>query len=166
MSRQPCYIASPLGFTESGRFYNERVYLPALRAVVNPVDPWALTTDEEVAAARTSGRDRELALEIGRRNAAAIRRCRLLAAFLDGQEPDAGTVAEVGYGAALGLRCFGLRSDFRESGERGAVVNLQVESFIVESGGRIVTDLDALVEALAEASAELNGRIPVAGARA
>jgi nucleoside 2-deoxyribosyltransferase len=152
VNRPPCYIASPLGFSEAGRYYYSRIYLPALSQVVDPVDPWALTTDEEVAEARTTGRERELALEIGLRNTEAIRRSSLLAAFLDGQEPDAGTVAEVGFAAGLGLRCFGLRSDFRQSGEMGAAVNLQVESFIVQSGGSIVSTLDDLVAALAAAA--------------
>ena len=112
------------------------------------VDPWVLTTAEEVAAAAARGAAREMSLEIGRRNSAAIRSCTLLAAYLEGQRPDSGTVAEVGYAAALGLTCFGLRSDFREAGEAGVVVNLQVESFIVESGGRICGSLDELVAAL------------------
>jgi nucleoside 2-deoxyribosyltransferase len=152
-----CYVASPLGFSEAGRHYYENVYLPALRTVVEPVDPWALTTGDEVAAASVAGREHELASEIGRRNSEAIRTCRLLAAFLDGQEPDAGTVAEVGYGVGIGLRCFGLRSDFRESGERGATVNLQVQWFIVESKGCIVSTLDELVAVLGQAVRDLSG---------
>ncbi|CAA9524141.1 MAG: hypothetical protein AVDCRST_MAG85-3079 [uncultured Solirubrobacteraceae bacterium] len=148
-----CYVASPLGFTESGRHYYAGVYLPALAQVVTPVDPWALTTQEEVEAAAADGRQREMALEIGRRNSKAIGSCTLLAANLDGQEPDAGTVAEVGFGAALGLTCFGLRTDLREAGEPGVSVNLQVESFVVQSGGRVCASLAELVEALAAAGA-------------
>ena len=148
VNRPLCYIASPLGFTDAGRYYYERVYLPALAQVVEPVDPWALTTPAEVADARAAGRERELALEIGRRNAAAIRRSSLRAALLDGQEPDAGTVAEVGFATGLGLRCFGLRTDLRQSGETGVSINLQVESFIVQSGGFVVVTLAELVDAL------------------
>jgi nucleoside 2-deoxyribosyltransferase len=151
VSRPRCYVASPLGFSEAGRHYLRSVYLPALARVVQPVDPWALTTEEEVAAARASGRDREMSLEIAARNTAAIRSCELLAAYLDGQEPDAGTVAEVGYGAALGLTCFGLRTDLRQAGEPGVAVNLQVEGFVVQSGGRVCTSLEDLVAALAQA---------------
>jgi nucleoside 2-deoxyribosyltransferase len=143
MSRPRCYLASPLGFTEAGRYYKREVYLPALARVVEPVDPWELTTEAEAADP----------LEIARRNTKAIRSCSMLAALLDGQEPDAGTVAEVGFAAALGLRCFGLRSDFRQSGERGVSVNLQVEGFIVQSGGVVVSTLDELVRALGEATA-------------
>jgi nucleoside 2-deoxyribosyltransferase len=96
-----CYVASPLGFTEGGRAYLHDTYLPALARVVEPVDPWALTHPAEVERAAAEGRERELALEIGRRNAQAIRSCELVAAYLEGQEPDAGTVAEVGSRAAV-----------------------------------------------------------------
>lgn len=151
MPKPRCYIASPLGFTESGRHYYDQVYLPALAAVVEPVDPWSLAQPWEIEQAITAGREREVFLEIGRRNSEAIRSCPLLAANLDGQEADSGTSAEVGFAAALGLRCFGLRTDLRQSGEAGMAVNLQVESFIVQSGGRIVESLDDLVRALASA---------------
>jgi nucleoside 2-deoxyribosyltransferase len=148
--RARCYVASPLGFTEAGREYYARVYLPALARVVEPVDPWTLTHAEEFAAAALVGvhAERALALEAGRRNADAIRTCELLVAYLEGQEPDSGTIVEVGYACALGLTCFGLRSDLRVSGEPGVALNLQVESLIVASGGEVVRSLDALVEAL------------------
>jgi len=146
--RPRCYVASPLGFSEAGRHYYHEVLLPALAVVVTPVDPWALTPTTEISEARAAGRLGELMLEIGRRNTEAIRSSSLLAALLDGQEPDSGTVAELGYAAALGKTCFGLRSDFRQTGEEGATVNLQVETFVVDSGGRIVVSLEELVAAL------------------
>jgi len=143
-----CYVASPLGFTEAGRLWAEQVYLPALATVVEPVDPWALTSAEEVAAAARAGRDRELALEIGRRNLAVIRGADRLVALIDGQEVDSGTAAEIGYAAALGKRCDALRTDLRQAGEPGVAVNLQVESLVVESGGAVVRSLDDLLERL------------------
>jgi nucleoside 2-deoxyribosyltransferase len=153
--RPRCYVASPLGFTEAGRHYYTAVYLPALAEVIEPVDPWSFTTPQELQAAERDDAWPELNARIGARNAEAIRSCALLAAHLDGQEVDAGTAAEVGFGAALGLRCFGLRGDWRQAGEQGAAVNLQVESFIALSGGRIVADLAALVQVLHEAAADL-----------
>ncbi len=119
--------------------------------MVEPVDPWTLTAPDEFVAAASVGvaAQRTLALEVGRRNAEAIRSCSLLAAYLEGQEPDAGTIAEVGYACGLGLTCFGLRSDLRQAGEPGVALNLQVETLIVASGGEIVASLPALVQALA-----------------
>jgi nucleoside 2-deoxyribosyltransferase len=136
-------VASPLGFTEAGRNYYGSVLLPALAAVVRPVDPWSL----DAAVAPEAG-ERERALAIGRVNVEAIRSCELLVAVLEGQEPDSGTVAELGYAAGLGLSCYGLRSDQRQAGEPGVMLNLQVETFVVDSGGVIAATLQELVAAL------------------
>jgi nucleoside 2-deoxyribosyltransferase len=143
-----CYVASPLGFSEAGRHYYHAVLLPALATVVVPVDPWSLTSPEEISEARAAGKLHEMALEIGHRNTVAIRSCDLLVALLDGQEPDSGTAAELGYAAALEKTCFGLRSDLRQAGEEGVAVNLQLETFVVGSGGKIVASLEDLVAAL------------------
>jgi nucleoside 2-deoxyribosyltransferase len=147
--RRRCYVASPLGFSEAGRHYYEDVYLPALREVVEPVDPWSLTHPDEIAEAQHTGRQAELWADVGRRNIEAIRGCELLAAHLDGQEVDSGTASEVGFAAGIGVRCFGLRTDLRQSGEPGIAVNLQVQAFIEVSGGRVVGTLEDLVAALA-----------------
>jgi nucleoside 2-deoxyribosyltransferase len=151
--RPRCYVASPLGFSETTRPYYRDVLLPALGELVECVDPWSLTPEEEVAAAHAEGREREMALEIGRRNIEAIRSSSMLVAQLDGQEPDSGTVAELGYAAGLGLQCWGVRSDFRQAGEAGVPLNLQVVSFVQASGGTIEPSLDALLERLRAALA-------------
>lgn len=143
-----CYVASPLGFTAAGRHWYRQVYLPALESAVEVVDPWSLTSESEIEAAAGEGRAEQLCREIGARNTAALRTCTVLVALLDGQEPDAGTVAELGYAAALGLTCFGLRTDLRQSGEAGARCNLQVQAFVLESGGEIVSTLEELLAAL------------------
>ena len=152
--RPRCYLASPLGFTEAGRHWYGRVYLPALASVVAPVDPWALTSPGEVARATASGRQAELCREIGARNTEALRSCTLLVALLEGQELDAGTAAELGYAAALGLRCFGLRTDLRQTGEAGAACNLQVQAFVEGSGGEIVGSLERLTSLLGSLAAQ------------
>lgn len=145
------YVASPLGFTEAGRAYYAQTFLPALAEVVQVVDPWALTTEAETLELQAAGRHAELNTLIGARNAEAIRSCTRLVAVLDGQEPDAGTCAEIGFAAALGLRIDGLRTDWRQAGEAGAVVNLQVQHFVQASGGRVVGSLDELVALLGRA---------------
>jgi nucleoside 2-deoxyribosyltransferase len=148
-ARPRCYIASPLGFSEAGRAYYAERYLPALAEHVEPIDPWSLADAAEFAAAREAGREHELGLEVGARNADAIRGAQLLIAQLDGQEVDSGTASEIGYAAALHLPCLGLRSDLRASGEPGMAINLQVEGFIALSGGFIASSLDELVARLA-----------------
>jgi nucleoside 2-deoxyribosyltransferase len=149
-ARPRCYVASPLGFSEAGRDYYATRYLPALAEHVEPVDPWTLTAADEFVAARGDGREYELGIEVGARNAEAIRGAQLVIAQLDGQEVDAGTAAEVGYAAALGLPCLAIRSDLRRSGEPGMHVNLQLEAFVVLSGGFVAASLDELTARLAE----------------
>lgn len=148
-ARPRCYVASPLGFSEAGRDYYVRCFLPALAEHVEPVDPWMLSLPDDFAAAAAQDRAHAFGVEAGTRNAGAIRSARLLVAQLDGQEVDSGTAAEVGYAAAAGLVCLGVRSDLRASGEPGMRVNLQLEAFIVLSGGFIAGSLDELVGRLA-----------------
>jgi nucleoside 2-deoxyribosyltransferase len=148
-----CYVASPLGFTDAGRHYYTSIYLPALREVVEVIDPWAMTQPQQWIDAERDGTIGDLIAEVGARNIEAIRTADLLAANLDGQEVDSGTASEIGFATGVGVRCFGLRTDLRQSGEAGAHVNLQVEAFIVASGGSITGSLEELAEALRAASA-------------
>lgn len=149
-ARPRAYLASPLGFSEVGRSYYADRYLPALRDHVEPVDPWQLSWAHEFEDARRAGLQREFGLEVGARNADAIRGAQLVLAHLDGQEVDAGTASEVGYATALGIPCVAIRSDLRSSGEPGMSVNLQVEAFIVLSGGFVARSLKELVARLRE----------------
>lgn len=144
-ARPRAYIASPLGFAEAGRFYYADRYLPALSEHVEPVDPWQLSLAHEFEEARRAGLQRDFGLEVGARNADAIRGAQIVIAHLDGQEVDAGTASEVGYATALGVPCLALRSDLRSSGEPGMSINLQVEAFVALSGGFIASSLDELV---------------------
>jgi nucleoside 2-deoxyribosyltransferase len=150
-----CYVASPLGFTSDGLVYLNERYLPALAQVVTPVNPWDLTSPEEISEAERTGTTAALRLEMGRRNAEAIDASPLLVAYLEGQELDSGTASEIGYASASGKRCYGLRTDLRRTGEPAGQVNLQVEYFILRSGGLVLTTLDELVVELRHAVAEL-----------
>ena len=151
------YVASPLGFSEAGRQFYYDTLLPRLTASgCDILDPWILTDAAKIKAASdmpygTEKRDawRKLCAEIGRNNAAAIADCDVLLAVLDGSDVDSGTASEIGYAFALKKRIVGYRSDFRLAGDNeGAIVNLQVEYFIRQSGGTIVTGLDAVADAL------------------
>lgn len=150
MSRRPlrCYVASPLGFNEAGRWYYEHVYLRELSDVVEILDPWSYLGPADVEAARSAGELRALWLRVGQRNLDQVRSADVLVAWLDGQEVDSGTAIEIGYAAALGIPCFGLRTDTRLAGEEGMAVNLQVEATIVSSGGRVASSLAEVVDEL------------------
>jgi Nucleoside 2-deoxyribosyltransferase len=151
------YVASPLGFSEAGREFYNGVLIPKLAALgCEIIDPWTLTDGDRIAA--TAGLPygaekreawRKLSTEIGRNNAAAIAECDALLAVLDGVDVDSGTAAEIGYACALGKKIVGYRGDFRLSADNeGTIVNLQVEYFIRQSGGEIVTELDRVPDAL------------------
>ena len=150
------YIASPLGFTDAGRLYADTVLLPAVRAAgLDPLDPWDVAPEIlRVFALERGDPEREQRLAdtnrlVGRRNAELIRRAAGVLAILDGEDVDSGTAAEIGYAAALGRPIVGLRTDLRPSGDNEAtLVNLQVEWFIVESGGALTTTLDQAIAAI------------------
>jgi nucleoside 2-deoxyribosyltransferase len=151
------YLAGPLGFSEAGRYFYDRGFVPMVKAAGFVVlDPWALTSQSEVDAvanmpdgpARRAAW-RELNVKIAGRNAAALDECDAVVAILDGVDVDSGTAAEIGYAFAKGRPILGYRGDFRLSADNeGAKVNLQVEYFIRQSGGDIITAIDKLPEAL------------------
>ena len=157
-TRARIYLASPLGFSQAGRHFYERVLVPFVRGLGYEVlDPWALTDPARIAAVQAlpdgaARREawRALNREIGSANRAAIDRAHGLLAVLDGVDVDSGTAAEIGYAFARGKRVVGYRGDFRLSADNeGGTVNLQVEYFIRESGGTIVARYEDLEAALA-----------------
>ncbi len=138
-------MASPLGFTDSGRLYWRDVLEPALRhAGVDVLDPWdavAAAWFAEAQTLREPERTARLAAVnelVGRRNAELIDRCDGVLAVLDGPDVDSGTAAEIGYAGARGKPVVGLRTDLRPGGDNPATpVNLQVAYFIYASGGTV-----------------------------
>jgi nucleoside 2-deoxyribosyltransferase len=147
------YLASPLGFAESTRAFMDDL-VARLREHLDVHNPWdetaAAAFPEIMALDSVAERDRRLAeinRELGRLNAEAIDRSDGVFAILDGVDVDSGTAAEIGYAFARGKVVCGLRTDFRLAGDNpGSIVNLQVEYFIVASGGAIVTTADAMIE--------------------
>jgi nucleoside 2-deoxyribosyltransferase len=153
------YIAGPLGFSEAGRsFYYEKL-IPLVRELGHEAfDPWALTSSVKIEKVMKlpygpTRRDawRQLNVEIGRSNQAAIDDCDAVFAVLDGTDVDSGTAAEIGYAFAKGKPIIGYRGDFRLSADNeGCIVNLQIEYFIRNSGGEIVTCVSDIPLALSK----------------
>lgn len=150
------YMAGPLGFTEAGRLYNQTVLVPAVRAAgFEALDPWDIDPElQAVFALPVGSPERRAQLPgvnraIGARNARLIDECDAVLAVLDGNDVDSGTAAEIGYAAAKHKPVVGLRCDHRVTGDNEAtLVNLQVEWFVVESGGSLETDPRAAIAAL------------------
>jgi nucleoside 2-deoxyribosyltransferase len=146
------YMASPLGFSEAGRsFYKDTLIRKVKRLRHKPVDPWTLTGKAKIDAVKNmpygqKRRDawRRLNVEIGD----------MVLAVLDGTDVDSGTAAEIGYAFAKGKPILGYRGDFRLSADNdGSTVNLQVEYFIRQSGGDIISSIKELGPALAKIKA-------------
>lgn len=151
MTIKRAYIAGPMGFSESGRDFLYAKIIPLLENYgFEVLNPWTLTDPELIASAqflksglRKIKRWKSVNIRIGKNNADAIKDCGLVFAVLDGSDVDSGTASEIGFAAALEKPVIGYRSDFRQSGDNeGSTVNLQVEYFIISSGGSIISRLD------------------------
>ena len=147
------YLAGPLGFSEAGRHFYQSVFVPFVAALgYEVIDPWANTDPRKITAIERMAPGpqrvaawRALNYEIGAANRAAIDRAHGVIAILDGTDVDSGTAAEIGYAFARGKLIVGYRGDFRLSADNeGSIVNLQVEYFIRESGGAIVSRYEDL----------------------
>ena len=148
-------MASPLGFSEAGRHFYNSVLVPFVKRLGYEVlDPWALGDRARIEVVQRlpygiEKREawRTLNREIGATNRAAIDQAHGVIAVLDGVDVDSGTAAEIGYAFARGKLIVGYRGDLRLSADNeGSTVNVQVEFFIRESGGAIVSryeDLEA-----------------------
>jgi len=149
------YVASPLGFSEPGRHYLAEVLHPRLVAAGwSVLDPWSDPTGVVAETlALSPGRARTEALvrmsrAIGERNRSLLAAAAAVLAILDGPDADSGTAAEVGWAAAHRIPVVGWRSDFRLADHEAAPVNIQVEDFVLVSGGRMVASLEEAVAAL------------------
>ena len=156
------YMASPLGFSEAGRSFYTGTLIPKVKGLgYEPVDPWTLTDQAKIDAVANmpygpAKRDawRRLDVEIGGNNSAGIDRADMVLAVLDGTDVDSGTAAEIGYAFAKGKPILGYRGDFRLSADNdGSTVNLQVEYFIRQSGGDIISSIKELGPSLAKIKA-------------
>ena len=145
------YLASPLGFSAPGRMWNVEVLLPALLAAgLTPLDPWS-KPGAVFTPGDTSNSTAEHNRHVAAMNEAMIREANGLIAVLDGADVDSGTAAELGFAAALGMPIVGLRTDFRVvSDNHVALVNLQVEFWIRESGGAVHHDPATCAQHMAE----------------
>jgi nucleoside 2-deoxyribosyltransferase len=145
------YLASPLGFSPNLKPYLERIKARLTQLGYDVFDPWAQPFSKAIREAShiENHDDRfaafaRLAQEIGATNENAIRESDIFLGVLDGAEVDSGTAAEIGFAMATGKRCFGLRTDWRDSGEFGLPMNLQVLWFIEKSVGRLFRSIEEI----------------------
>jgi nucleoside 2-deoxyribosyltransferase len=147
------YLASPLGFSPEWKDYRDKIKRKLYELECTVLDPWEEHYGDEIEQAGSIGdwqarvaAFRRTAERIGRANEDMIRSCNLVLGILDGPELDSGTVSEIGFAAALGKRCYGLRTDFRDCGEfDGLPFNLQVLYWIESSGGKLFRRIEEIV---------------------
>jgi nucleoside 2-deoxyribosyltransferase len=142
------YLAGPLGFFDAGRHYLASVLVPELeRHGLQVLEPFALAASDFAGIDEKS--DDELAAlnhVTGETNARLIVDADVVLAVLDGPDVDSGTASEIGFAYASGTPIVGLLTDWRSASDnRAARVNLQVEYFIVASGGAVVGSIDEAV---------------------
>ncbi len=151
------YIASPLGFSEAGRFFYYNKLVPTIiEEGFKVIDPWVLTPQsyiEKIIKMPVSKKKirklREMNEIIGRNNEKGIRASNGMIAILDGQDVDSGVASEIGVTFELKKKILGYRGDFRLSSENeGTQINIQVGYWIDKSGGKIYTSLDDLRSSL------------------
>lgn len=147
------YLAGPLGFSEAGRQFHNKSIIPVIKKLgMSFFDPWNTELGHRITEVgslpygkKKKNAWHKLNSEIGRLNTSEIDKCDLVLAVLDGTDVDSGTAAEVGYAYARGKKILGYRGDLRLSADNeGSTVNLQVEYFIRESGGTIITSIKDL----------------------
>ena len=154
MTRKTIYLASPLGFAASTHGFMAEL-VASLREVIDVLNPWdeqrfasefrELASEDSVTV--RDGRLAEINRELGKKNTMSIDAADGVFAILDGVDVDSGTAAEIGYAFAKGKRVNGLRTDFRLAGDNhGSIVNLQVQYFIEQSGGAVVTAVGEFVD--------------------
>jgi nucleoside 2-deoxyribosyltransferase len=153
------YIASPYGFSQAGRLFLYQVLeTEVINAGYYVLDPWNITPPDlmEEALAMPYGAERREKLRnankiIAANNTEAIRLADGVLAVLDGADVESGTASEIGFATALGKPVLGYRGDFRLSSDNeGSLINLQLEYFIHLNGGRIISKVEDVVDALKE----------------
>lgn len=147
------YIASPYGFSEAGKLFLYGKLIPLIEETgFICIDPWKLTPlslINDVMNIKEPDKKKSEWIKLNNliagNNCKAIENSDCLIAVLDGTDVDSGTAAEIGYAAALDKKICGYRGDFRKSGDNeGSIINLQVEYFIINSGGNIALNLGEL----------------------
>ncbi len=151
------YLANPLGFSELSAQVLQTVkkhlsvkcdvYEPFYEAREYGAQIADIEKNQSLRISEAKAKLKELNHRIGEKNVEAIRSCDFVIAILDGMPEDTGVAAEIGFAYGLGKLIIGLRTDFRYATDNlGAMVNLQVEFFIENSGGIIARSLQELID--------------------
>ncbi|HPP94749.1 MAG TPA: nucleoside 2-deoxyribosyltransferase, partial [Spirochaetota bacterium] len=109
-NKKKIYLASPLGFYESGRIFLYEHLIPLVESLnLEVIDPWRLTAESEIKKVSSISdyveRKKQwerLNLIIGENNKNGIENSDGLLAVLDGSDVDSGTASEIGFAYGIG----------------------------------------------------------------
>lgn len=152
------YLAGALGFSELGNI-SSQFLKNKLNYQFSLVDPFEESSEDgkKIIEIQTSNKSlidikkelKSINYNIGKKNETLIRESDIVLANLDGSDVDSGTAAEIGFAYAIGKKIIGYRGDFRLSADNlGSIVNLQVEYFILKSGGIITKSIEELLDTI------------------
>lgn len=148
------YLASALGFSEAGRYFLFNALIPKIKnSLFEIINPWEYLHGLETNDLTKQIEDLtfESSVRIGTKNIHDIDSCDIVFAVVDGSDVDSGVSSEIGYAFAKGKKVIAYRGDFRSVGDSSYLrVNLQIETFISLSEGRIFNDLKAALSYLEE----------------
>jgi Nucleoside 2-deoxyribosyltransferase len=136
------YQAGPL-FTEAEQDWHKKLMRELRLARYSVIWAGDLLSAEAVEA--TGEKAFELIFDSCK---SAIDRCTYMLALLDGSQVDDGTAWEIGYAYAKGLPIYGIRTDFRQSGDtKFGRVNSMIEGCLTACA----SDIPSLIQLLADA---------------
>ncbi len=139
------YLAGPL-FTEGERSFCVSLKQKLERMGFEVLWPWELTDQNSNSPL--------LNQKIFQTNVSAIDSADFLVAILDGSDVDSGTAWELGYAHSRGKKIFGIRTDFRLSGDNPeSLVNIMVSQSLVKA-----------VRSVGQLEEEIRAHLPPVGA--
>jgi nucleoside 2-deoxyribosyltransferase len=151
MAREVLYLANQFGFSETGRLLLDKIIIPPLESKYKVLEPFRECARFYPAEAKSTDSYKkkiellkEFNYKAGNYNNHLMRQSDKMAPILDG-----GHSVDDGIGSEIGLfyslkkgPIIALRTDFRMNENIACIVNLQVERYIYDSGGKILTSLD------------------------
>lgn len=151
------YLANQLGFSETGRYVLDHLFIPRLKEIGFDVfDPFVecgklLDLSVLEICDKASGHQRfweEFNRQVGPTNNKGMIESDCMGAILDGGHAlDDGVSGEIGFYAGREIGpIFALRSDLRLAENLAAKVNPQITSYIEMSGGKLIDNYPNAIE--------------------
>jgi len=152
MAKEVLYLANQFGFSETGRILLDKIIIPPLESKYKVLEPFreGARFYPKSAINSTDSYKKKFELlkdfnyKLSNYNNHLMRQSNKMTPILDG-----GHSVDDGIGSEIGLfyslrkgPIIALRTDLRMNENIACIVNLQIERYIYDSGGKIFTSLD------------------------